>query len=566
MISVESVLSANIPALEKSPYIRSRLLPLLRQLLHEREFKHFEKTYPHLEGFDFLEEALQYFDFSYSLRSSERQRIPATGRVVIVANHPIGSLDGLALLKMVGEIRRDVKVVANDILMAVKPLNSLLLPVDNMSSRTTRKNIKAIEAHLNDDAALVIFPAGEVSRISPMGVRDTRWRNSFLRFAAKTKSPIVPIFVDAKNSWFFYSLSLVAKPLSTLWLVREMFKQARRDIPIRVGKAIPFDCYDNLPLDLNGKAKLFRKHVYKLAKNRSVPSLDTSFEHIAYSEPREKLKAEIEACELLGQTSDGMSIYLYNFNGDSAVMREIARLREVSFRAVGEGSGKRRDMDKYDSYYDHIVLWDDKKTAIVGAYRLVKTKPLIESKGIESLYTNTLFEYNEAAKPYLDKGVELGRSFVQPEYWGTRSLDYLWYGIAAYLKRFPEVHYLLGAVSISNSYPHTAKCELVNFYRTHFSSETQWAKARTPYTFPRDVAPQEQTYKEAFSELKRNMKSLGVSVPTLYKQYSEICDEGGVEFVDFNIDADFADCIDGFVIVDANQLKGSKRKRYFGDN
>ncbi|WP_435236907.1 GNAT family N-acyltransferase [Psychromonas sp. PT13] len=564
MISVETVLSNNIPILEERPYIRKRLLPLLRQLLHEREFKHFEQNYPHLQGFDFLEQALEYFDFSYSVRSRDRIRIPAKGRVVIVANHPIGSLDGLALLKMVGEIRRDVKVVANAVLMAVKPLNALLLPVDNMNNRTSRHSIKAIEAHLENDAALVIFPAGEVSRISPMGVRDTHWRNSFLRFATKTKAPIVPIFVDARNSWFFYSLSLVAKPLSTLWLVREMFKQTRCDIPIRIGKAIPFDCYDSLPLDLNGKAKLFRKHVYKLAKNRGIPALESSFENIAYSEPRQLLREEIRACELLGSTSDDMSIYLYNNNGDSVVMREIARLREVSFRAVGEGSGKRRDRDRYDSYYDHIVLWDDKKLAIVGAYRLVKTKQIIEEKGIEALYTNTLFEYQLSAKPYLEKGVELGRSFVQPEYWGTRSLNYLWYGIGAYLKRFPEVHYLIGPVSLSNAYPSAAKHALVNFYKTHFNSPATWVKARQPYHCnEQKLIDKEQSYQEAFAELKAKMKSLGVSVPTLYKQYSEICEPGGVQFVDFNIDADFADCIDGFVAVDINQLKPSKRKRYF---
>ena len=245
-------------------------------------------------------------------------------------------------------------------------------------------------------------------------------------------------------------------------------------------------------------------------------------------------------------------------------MREIARLREVSFRAVGEGSGKRRDMDRYDSYYDHIVLWDEKKLAIVGAYRLVKTKPLIADKGIESLYTSTLFDYQQNASPYLEKGVELGRSFVQPDYWGTRSLDYLWFGIAAYLKRFPEVHYLLGPVSLSQSYPSEAKHALVHFYQTHFESETVWAKAKAPYVPAKKIKQQKQSYKAAFSELKAQMKTLGVSVPTLYKQYSEVCEPGGVQFVDFNIDADFADCIDGLVVVDVNQLKASKRKRYFG--
>ncbi|WP_413701569.1 GNAT family N-acyltransferase [Psychromonas sp. KJ10-10] len=387
----------------------------------------------------------------------------------------------------------------------------------------------------------------------------------FCAFAAKTKAPIIPVFVDARNSWFFYSLSLVAKPLSTLWLVREMFKQARRDIPIRIGKAVAFDCYDSLPLDLNGKAKLFRKHVYKLVKNRSELGLEGSYENIAHPEPRDLLRDEIRACELLGDTSDGMAIYLYNFNGDSTVMREIARLREVSFRAVGEGSGKRRDMDRYDCYYDHIVLWDEQKLALVGAYRLVKTKPTIASRGIESLYTHTLFNYQTGAHHYLQQGLELGRSFVRPDYWGTRSLNYLWYGIGAYLKRFPEVRYLLGPVSISNDYPSKAKVALVDFYRTYFPSESQWAVARAPYALNPDANKEVVPYKQAFSELKKQMSGWGVTIPALYKQYSEICEPGGVQFVDFNIDADFADCIDGLVVVDFEKLKESKRKRYYGE-
>lgn len=563
MISVETVLSENLPSLESRPYIRKRILPLLRQLLHEHEFKSFEQKYAHLKGFDFVEQVLDFFDFSYSLRSQERARIPAQGRVVIVANHPIGSLDGLALLKMVGEIRRDVKVVANDLLMAIKPLNKLLLPVDNMHHQTARQNIKAIESHLKSEGVLLIFPAGEVSRMSPKGIRDTRWRNSFLRFASKTQAPIVPIFVNARNSWFFYSLSLLAKPLSTLWLVREMFKQAKRDIPIRIGKAITYDCYSKLPLELNGKAKLFRKHVYKLDKSSAEQVIETSFENVAHPEPRDLLRAEMNACELLGETADGMCIYLYNFDGDSSVMREISRLREVSFRAVGEGSGSRRDMDRYDSYYDHIVLWDDSKLALVGAYRLVRIKPLIDAKGIEWLYTNTLFDYQGGAKDYLQQAVELGRSFVQPDYWGTRSLNYLWCGIGAYLRRFPEIRYLLGPVSISNAYPEKAKQALVTFYSHYFPATSSWAIARTPYL----VSPGERLdhlpYQQAFSQLKQQMSACGVNIPALYKQYSEICEPGGVQFVDFNIDADFSDCIDGLVVVDINKLKATKRKRYF---
>ncbi len=566
MISVETVVAERFPAfVSNTPRVRKPILAVLRYLFHEPEFKRFEQIYPHLCGFDFVEQALDYFDFSYSVSDREKLRIPAYGRVVIISNHPIGSLDGLALLKMVGEVRRDVKVVANDVLNSLPPLRSLLLPVDNLGNKTAKQNLQGIEQHLNSDAAVVIFPAGEVSRFGPKGLRDGRWRNGFLRFARKTRSPILPVFVDGRNSAFFYSLSLLAKPISTLWLVREMFKQANRTVRVRIGRPVEFESYDSLPLDMQATVKLFKKHVYKIGRNSEVRGLGSEQEAIAHPEPRQLLRDEVRACELLGATRDGMEIYLYRYRSDSALMREMGRLREISFRAVGEGSGKRRDCDRYDSYYDHILLWDDSQLEIVGSYRLVRFSAIAGTA--QPLYSQTLFNYNEGARAYLENGVELGRSFVQPRYWGKRSLDYLWYGIGAYIKRFPDVRYLFGPVSISNSFPSLAKDLLVSFYRTRFTPVTAWASAKMPYRERTGQLPDfsQGDYNAAFTDLKARMGAMGQSVPTLYKQYTELCEEGGVQFVDFNIDQDFGDCIDGLVMVDLHTLKPSRRKRYLGE-
>lgn len=570
MISVEHVVTSRFPDFpQRNPTAYKTVVAILRSLFREVEFRRFAERYPHLTGFDFVEQALDHFDFGVTVSERERERIPAWGRVVIVANHPIGSLDGLALLKLVGKVRRDVKVVANDVLSAVQPLHSLLLPVDAFGARSTRDNLRAIEQHLQNDGAVIIFPAGEVSRMGATGVKDGAWRHGFLRFAEKTRAPILPMFVDARNSVFFYSLSMLAKPLSTLWLVREMFKHNNKTMRVRIGDAIDFETYANLPLDSRAKVKLFRRHVYKIGKNRGEGCFETSAESIAHPEDRQQLRAEIRACELLGTThsgttKDGMAIYLYRFDGDSAVMREIGRLREVSFRAVGEGSGRRRDMDVYDRDYDHIVLWDDEALELVGAYRLRRTADLSVSD-TKKLYSDTLFAYRAAAQPYLAEGVELGRSFVQPRYWGRRSLDLLWYGIGAYVKKFPQVRYLFGPVSISNSYPGKAKDLLVNFYRHFFPATSPWAQARLPYqALQSDGAARwlRVGYSEGFTQLKAELSDMGLTVPTLYKQYTELCEEGGVQFVDFNVDPDFSDCIDGLVLVDLHKLKETKRKRY----
>jgi putative hemolysin len=573
MISVENVVSSRFPDFPaRNPALYKTVVGLLRNLFRESEFHRFEARYPHLRGFDFVEQALDHFEFGVTVSDRERERIPVWGRVVIVANHPIGSLDGLALLKLVGEVRRDVRVVANEVLAVVEPLRSLLLPVDNMGARTARENLRAIEQHLNDDGAVIIFPAGEVSRMSPAGVRDGRWRQGFLRFAEKTRAPVLPVFVDARNSAMFYSLSLLARPLSTLWLVREMFKHNRQSVRVRIGSAIDFDTYNALPLAKPAKVKLFRRHVYKIGKNKGEGCFRNTAEPIAHPEDRQQLRAEIRACTQLGIASigagkQGLSIYLYNYAGDSTVMREIGRLREVSFRAAGEGSGRRRDTDTYDRDYDHIVLWDDEALELVGAYRLRRSG--VENAHIEQFYSHTLFGYDKKlADDYLAQGVELGRSFVQPRYQGRRSLDLLWFGIGAYVKQFPQVRYLYGPVSISNSYPAKAKDLLVSYYRHFYPAASAWAHARLPYQLATtDIARRWQglSADDAFKQLKAELTAMDAPVPTLYKQYSEVCEAGGVQFADFNVDPDFSDCVDGLVLVDLQLLTANKRKRYLGE-
>lgn len=566
MFTVEQVVAQNLPNLQKHPALASCAKFVLRQLLHEREFIEFEEKYPHLTGLDFVEQVLEYFDFSYSINDKDMERIPPNGRVVIIANHPIGSLDGLALIKLISEVRSDLKVVANQLLMTVEPLNSLLLPVNNMNGSTPKENISRINGHLENEGAVLIFPAGEVSRLKPNGIRDSRWHSGFVKIATSAKAPVLPMFVDGKNSPMFYGLSLLSKPLSTLFLVKEMFKQARKEMPVKVGDIIPYDAYSGLALNNKEKVRLFKRHLYKIAKNRR-PLFKTQTA-IAHPENRTDLKQAIESCDLIGETSDKKQIYLYKFSESSPILREIGRLREVAFRAVGEGSGLRRDIDRYDAYYEHLILWDQNDLEIVGAYRLGDTNRIVTEKGQPGLYTDSLFDYGEEMQRYLSQGLELGRSFVQPRYWGKRSLDYLWYGIGAYLVKNPEVRYLFGPVSISNTMPKPAKDLLVYFYKLHFGASADVARSKMPYDLPADFVEtiKEQitgeNYKIDFTNLKSLLANMGCTVPTLYKQYSEVCEPGGVEFLDFGVDPDFGDCIDGLVLVDSHKLKARKRDRY----
>lgn len=566
MLNIEQAVQQKFPKFEHSkPWFKKSTLSFLRRITHEQEVNRFLEQHSQLTGFDFIDEVLDYFNFSYSISNRHRHNIPATGRVVIVANHPLGALDGLSLLKMVGEVRRDVKIVANDMLLNFSALSPLFLPVDNLSKSTRKSSVGNIIDSLNRDEAVIVFPAGEVSRIRPSGVRDGKWNSGFLNFAKKTNAPVLPVFVGARNSSLFYSASMVYKPLSGMMLAHEMFNKNSKTIQICVGEPIPYQQIEALPLVKAEKAKLLRRHLYRLAKGKK-PLLKTE-NTIAHPQDRRAIKQELKSAKLLGETADQKKIYLFDYLPDSAVMQEIGRLREMTFRQVGEGTGKKRDLDQYDRDYRHLILWDEQELEIAGAYRIGEVARIQQNN--RQIYSAELFDYQPAMQPYFAKGIELGRSFVSPKYWGKRSLDYLWYGIGAYLKQFPEVRYLFGPVSLSASYPAFGQALIVEYYRRYFADHEQLALARSPYQIDAESLSRIDALftgdaENDFTLMREQLAHMQVTVPTLYKQYADVCESGGARFIDFNIDANFGFCIDGLVMVDLQQLKPGKRKRYLG--
>ncbi len=570
MISFQRMIETRYPDFViKHRRTASVLSRFLGFLFYEKRFQQFEQEYPHYTGHEFVEAVLRYFDFHLRLREVERARIPSSGRVVIAANHPIGSLDGLALLNLVRQVRPDVKVIANEMLMALKPLGPVVLPVDNMGGNTARQNLKNLRAHLENEGALIIFPAGEVSRFGPSGVKDGLWHSGFVKMASATKSPILPIFVEGRNSIFFYSLSFLAKPLSTAWLIREMFKQSHNTIDARVGRPVPFDVYSANDFSAKKLASLFKKHVYRLGNNGKP--IFKSVETVAPPEARHLLRQELEASELLGETHDGKQIYLANMTDSPCVMREIGRLREATFRLVGEGSGLPRDIDRFDRDYDQLVLWDGDDQEIVGAYRFGDAATIIKKRGIEGLYTNTLFEFDASMTPYFEQGLELGRSFVQQKYQTRHSLDYLWFGIGAYVKKYPRFRYLFGPASISRFYGQKAIARMAYYYSTYYNQIDLGVTPRNPFQIF-DSTKAELTSEFSGIDAKEDLKALrdtlaetGLPIPTLYKHYSQATEPDGVVFTAFNIDPEFGDCVDGFVLADLHKLTARKRKRYLGD-
>lgn len=563
MLSVTDIVEKNYPSLTQRPLMFRLVTSLLKGFFHENEFQEFGQRFPHLTGVDFVEQVLEEFNVSTEVKREQLERIPVKGRVVIVANHPLGSLDGLALIREICAVRRDLKVVATDVLNELKPMQPLLISVDNFTGAISKQFFKAIDQHLNNDGALLIFPAGEVSRVTAQGIRDSKWKAGFLRMAYRAKAPILPVFIDARNSFSFYMASILYRPLSTLMLIPEMFRRRNSTIRLTIGNLIPFTSFAEHALESKALVKLFAKHVYRLGAGKS--GLFKTVTAIAHPEDRQALREAIQTCEKLGETRDGKVICLFQGETSSPILREIGRLRELTFREVGEGTGKRRDFDRYDTDYHHIVLWDDRDLEIAGAYRIGCVDDIHNKQG-KPIYTESLFDYQDSVEPFFERGLELGRSFVQPRYWGRRSLDYLWQGIGAFLLRNPGYRYLFGPVTVPNNLPEAGRRALVYVFNKHFGSSVKYASAKRPYGLgdTADLAERfdGETYQDDYLKLKNYLASMGSSVPTLYKQYAELCEPEGVMFIDYSIDPDFADAVDSLIMVDTHKLTEAKRLRY----
>jgi putative hemolysin len=570
MVNIDASLKSRFPGLGSGSFrhLRPVLLRFLQFLLCERQVNTFLRQHSGLLGHDFIEQVLEAFRFTYRIPHLEIENVPASGRLVVVANHPLGALDALALLHALHRIRKDVRIVANDLLLQLPPLQEVLLPVDVLGANVLRSQANAIRDWLEQDGVVVIFPSGEVSRARPGGVRDTRWRSGFLQIARRSNAPILPVFLGGSNSPLFYGVSMINKALAGLLLPREMFAQRGRTLDIRIGRALALAEVAQRGLSRQACVDLIKRHVYRLGANRRP--LFTSPPPVAHPESRQLLRAELNRGQRLGQTSDGKRIYLYDYRSNDVTLRELGRLRELSFRQVGEGSGRRRDLDAFDHAYRHVVLWDDRALEVAGAYRLGDAASMVKEQGLSGLYSQTCFAWNRSqAEELFASGLELGRSFVAPQFWGSRSLDYLWQGIGAFLSHNPKYRWLFGAVSISPHYPEEARLLLVYFYRRFYGGLTDIARARNPVDFTREQRRRFAALfvgndpKENFPRLKAHLAAQGLAVPTLYKQYTELCEPGGVRFLDFSVDPNFGGCIDGLVCVDLAQIKPRKRERYF---
>ncbi len=568
MLSIEQSLTARLPWLAHHPAIRRPVAGMLGRLADESGFNRVLQRVGAVEGFAFVERVLEVLGTSYHFDPREREHIPLDGPLLVVANHPLGMQDALALLQLIGSVRSDVRILGNDWLATVPQLSNLLLPVD-VFGKGAASRPRGIYRALQNGEALIVFPAGEVSRVRADGVRDGCWSEGFARLSARSGAPVLPVHVAARNSAMFYGLSMLAKPLSTAMLPREAVAAGRRRIGFSIGALVSAaELRQRSGGSSEQAARLMRRHVYRVGRHRGL--IFGGQVPLAHPESAGQVAAELSLrAEKLADLADGKQAWLFKGPLDSVVLREIGRLRELTFRKVGEGTGTRRDLDTHDPHYEHLVLWDSRALRIVGSYRFGHGGRLIAEHGLAGLYTSGLFQYSPALESRLSQGLELGRSFIAPAYWRSRALDQLWQGIGLYLQRHPELRYLFGPVSMSVSLPREAR-EWIAAAHRHYFGAPGLAAARQPFVISAEVsrgvraALQGLDAAEGLGKLKHHLDALGVSLPVLYRQYVDLVEPPGVQFLDFGEDPGFSGCVDGLVMLDLAALKPAKRARYLG--
>jgi putative hemolysin len=551
----DSVLPQLIPA-SLPGWIRAFLARVLK-------FDELAGTYARIRAeTDLLSDALlRELGARYSITGQCRERIPKTGPAVIVANHPTGMLEGAVLVSLLRSIRGDVRFLANRMLASIPELSGLVIPVEVLEGPGARSvnlaGMRAALGHLVRGGLVVVFPAGEVSHYQwrAREVADPRWNPVAARLIAlaarRGASPeAVPVNLTGSNSAWFHIAGMIHPRLRTAMLVRELMNKRAAVVEVRVGAPVPAQSLLKLPGDV-ARTDYLRRRTQLLASVPPKPWKAPVAEP-AEAEPMRREIAALDAGRMLA-SSGVLEVYLAESSLIPHVLHEIGRLREVTFRAAGEGTGRALDLDRFDRHYLHLFVWNRQRSEVVGAYRIGTTA--------QDLYTATLFRFGDEFRRRLGDALELGRSFVRAEYQRSFSpLLLLWKGIGRFVSENPQYRILFGPVSISDAYQ-AASRELMLSYLERRATLDDWRRlvhARNAPPKPRLDAFCRDI--EELSEIIGGLEPDRRGVPVLLRHYLKL----GGKLVGFNIDPEFSNAVDGLILVDLTRTEPKLLARYLG--
>ncbi|WP_186175183.1 lysophospholipid acyltransferase family protein [Vibrio jasicida] len=524
----------------------------------------------------FLRFTLDILGIDYRIAHGSLDSVPKQGATVIVANHPLGCVEGVILAELLLMVREDIQILANQYLKTVPELDQLFIGVDVFEGKyAVKSNMKALRAankHLANGGLLLVFPAGEVSQLvdaKQQRLEDKAWSRSVSSLIRKNKATTVPVFISGQNSKRFYMAGNIHPLLRTLMLGRELLNKQAQTIDLSFGQAIKFKELHTLNDDQ--VVNYLRLNTYLL--NRETQSVKPS----ASSEQLSPIAAGLPVGELLEElnslpkeskllTSGEFDVYCTESQNIPSLLHEIGRLRELNFRQVGEGTGLAIDIDHFDHDYLHLFVWDRENQCLVGAYRLGLVDQLIEKHGVAGLYSRTLFNYDQRFIDQMGKSIEMGRSVIAQQYQKSMSaLLLLWKGIATFVHQNPDYTHLFGPVSISNDYSDTARQLLAQSMTLHHY-DNNCAEYVTPSNpLPEHHRDWNTSMLTALGDLQLLSRVIarideGKGVPVLLRQYLSL----NGKLVCFNVDPAFNNALDGLITVDLRDVQEKTLARYMG--
>ena len=543
---------------------------------------HIEEDWEAGSSDNFFKLACKHLNLNYELEGLEN--IPKEGPCVIVSNHAHGMSDGLMFGDIAMKVRSDVRIVVNEFLHHVRGMRPYQITVDvyggEAAKRANMQGMREMLRWLKDGHCLLVFPSGSAATWSWKDGRviDDPWQTNISTIIRKTGATVVPMHFSGHNGLFFQTISVLAKGLRSNFLAREIIRDGKTLHKVKIGKPI-----SPSTIAINETDEDLSDFLRLNSMMLRYPDLQKDEKQIAAADTREPIATPISP-DILEQEINALPedcrcavnehAHLYVYAAEASqipnLMQEIGIQREITFRAVGEGTGKSIDLDEYDPHYVHLIMWNTQERTLAGAYRIGRTDVIMDSaKGFKGIYNSAFFKFSPKLQQILRRGIEMGRAFITPPFQRhPASLDTLWMGIGHYLFKHPEYRYLYGTVSVSSEYaPHTRS--LILAYLQQHCMNPELAKEIKAYNPPKSLrllSEDARLIKNGIKDLRllcdmvSHLEKDAKSIPVLLRQYLRL----GGEMLSFGIDEDFGGTLDGLVLVDMCKAPERILRRFCG--